>query len=347
MRKTDHFARVFAENSPIGRSFGRFGFPNSFDCESTPFDRTTMTWLYTDPRFLDHDTRRHPERALTARRRSPPIWMPAALTAKCAIPTWQPASLERIDARPSTGLRRIDRRTRCARRRSTRFRHRRQPGVVSTWRGLPPARPQMPSTASSPAMTEPRSAWSVRPATTRCPDRAMGFCLFNNVAVAARVATDEHELDRVLIVDWDVHHGNGTQDMFYADGRVGFFSVHRWPFYPGTGAADETGTGDGLGATHNLPVLFGTSREKYRDMFRLELENFAARIRPQLVLVERRFRRPPRRPDRLARLGSRRLRRPDADCARRRGRPRRRTRGQHSRRRLQSARASPNVLRLT
>jgi acetoin utilization deacetylase AcuC-like enzyme len=121
------------------------------------------------------------------------------------------------------------------------------------------------------------------------PERAMGFCLFNNIAVAAAVACREHQLDRVLIVDWDVHHGNGTQDMFYADSRVGFFSIHRWPFYPGTGAADETGTADGLGTTRNLPVTFGTARGAYLDRFRRELEDFANRVRPQLVLVSAGF----------------------------------------------------------
>ena len=81
----------------------------------------------------------------------------------------------------------------------------------------------------------------------RCQHEAMGFCLFNNIAIGARVATDEHKLDRVLIVDWDVHHGNGTQDAFWTDPRVGFFSIHRWPFYPGTGDSDETGSGARLG----------------------------------------------------------------------------------------------------
>jgi acetoin utilization deacetylase AcuC-like enzyme len=117
----------------------------------------------------------------------------------------------------------------------------------------------------------------------------MGFCLFNNIAIAAAVACGELELDRVLVVDWDVHHGNGTQDMFYADSRVGFFSIHRWPFYPGTGAADETGTADGLGATRNLPVTFGTTRAAYLDRFRREFEDFASRVRPQLVLVSAGF----------------------------------------------------------
>jgi acetoin utilization deacetylase AcuC-like enzyme len=90
-------------------------------------------------------------------------------------------------------------------------------------------------------------------------------------------------------VDWDVHHGNGTQDSFYADGRVGYLSIHRWPFYPGTGSADETGTGDGLGTTRNLPVELGTPRAAYLDLFRRELADFAARIRPQIVLVSAGF----------------------------------------------------------
>ena len=85
----------------------------------------------------------------------------------------------------------------------------------------------------------------------------MGFCLFNNVAVAARFALDELHLDRVLIVDWDVQHGNGTQATFWEEPRAGFLSIHRWPFYPGTGLEDEIGGGPGLGTKMNLPVPFG------------------------------------------------------------------------------------------
>lgn len=119
--------------------------------------------------------------------------------------------------------------------------------------------------------------------------RAMGFCLINNVAVAAQAALDQHHLERVLIVDWDVHHGNGTQDLFYDDPRVAFFSAHRWPFYPGTGAADETGAGDGLGATLNLPMKFGVSRDRYLAEFARTLGDFADRFCPQLVLVSAGF----------------------------------------------------------
>ena len=93
----------------------------------------------------------------------------------------------------------------------------------------------------------------------------------------------------MLIVDWDVHHGNGTQAVFWEDSRVGFFSVHRWPFYPGTGAAAETGAGDGLGTTLNLPVKFGTGRADYLKRFGSELQRFADRVQPQLLLISAGF----------------------------------------------------------
>ena len=121
------------------------------------------------------------------------------------------------------------------------------------------------------------------------PKRSMGFCLFNNIALAATRALTEHRLNRVLIVDWDVHHGNGTQDVFYEHGQVTFFSVHRHPFYPGTGRKDETGSGKGLGHTFNLPLPYGTKPEQFRDKFRATLEEAAKKSKPELVLLSAGF----------------------------------------------------------
>ena len=120
-------------------------------------------------------------------------------------------------------------------------------------------------------------------------DHARGFCLFNHVAVGARLAMRELGVERVLIVDFDVHHGDGTQAIFWEDADVGFFSMHRSPFYPGTGAADEIGAGPGQGATQNLPIPFGTSRENQIDRFRQELNAFATKLRPQFVLLSAGF----------------------------------------------------------
>ena len=120
-------------------------------------------------------------------------------------------------------------------------------------------------------------------------DTSMGFCLFNNVALAARHAQTKYDAHRVLIIDWDVHHGNGTQDIFYLDPSVFFFSIHRYPFYPGTGDSSETGSGKGLGTTLNVPVNFGTSRADYLDMFSRGLEKSIAVAKPDLVIVSAGF----------------------------------------------------------
>ncbi|MFI4850074.1 MAG: histone deacetylase [Gimesia chilikensis] len=119
--------------------------------------------------------------------------------------------------------------------------------------------------------------------------QAMGFCLINNVAVAAKHAVALHKLNRVLIVDWDVHHGNGTQDLFYEEDQVYFFSAHRHPFYPGTGMGDETGTGKGLGTIWNLPLAFGISREDYFEQFERMLLQAAEKCQPELVLISAGF----------------------------------------------------------
>jgi acetoin utilization deacetylase AcuC-like enzyme len=121
------------------------------------------------------------------------------------------------------------------------------------------------------------------------PSAGMGFCIYSNVALAARAALAQFELNKILIVDFDVHHGNGTQDVFYDSGQVGFLSIHRYPFYPGSGAKDEIGTGAGLGSIVNVPIAYGTSRTRYHAAFRAGLEGLADRIRPELVLISAGF----------------------------------------------------------
>ena len=121
------------------------------------------------------------------------------------------------------------------------------------------------------------------------PSRAMGFCLFNHVAVAARYVQDQGMAQRILIVDWDVHHGNGTQEVFYEDGDVFYLSLHQFPHYPGTGFADETGRGPGTGTTLNIPLPPGTPRAEYRDRFQQALEAVRARFEPGFIFVSSGF----------------------------------------------------------
>jgi len=120
-------------------------------------------------------------------------------------------------------------------------------------------------------------------------DHAMGFCFFNNIAVAVAHAREALGCQRVLIVDWDVHHGNGTQDVFYADPTVRFLSLHLSPHYPGTGAAGERGAGAGLGGTFNVPLPHGTGAAEYRRRYLEALDLALAGFPPDLVLISAGF----------------------------------------------------------
>ena len=122
------------------------------------------------------------------------------------------------------------------------------------------------------------------------PDGAKGFCLFGNAAIAARYAQEKHGIERVMIIDWDVHHGDGTQEIFYDDPSVFFFSTHQYPFYPGpSGAAGNTGAGAGEGFTRNVPLAAGSGDRAAMEAFDTHLAEAFRQFRPQLVIISAGF----------------------------------------------------------
>jgi acetoin utilization deacetylase AcuC-like enzyme len=121
-------------------------------------------------------------------------------------------------------------------------------------------------------------------------ERTMGFCIFNNVAIAAKYAQSKYkDIERVAIIDWDVHHGNGTQGIFYDDPTVFFFSMHQYPWYPGTGSRGETGHGRGLGTTLNVPVKANTAALEQKRSFESAIEEISTKIKPDLIFISAGF----------------------------------------------------------
>lgn len=246
-----------------------------------------MTLLYSQPCFLHHETGAHPERAERIRL-IPERLERAGLAQKCRQVDFQPVSRQRLTLVHSPKY--VD---------EIWAFDKSGGGYIESDTVVGPGSYQVALMAAGCACDavqrvlrgeDNQALCLVRPPGHHAlNNHAMGFCLFNNVAVAARMAIEEFGLDRVLIVDWDVHHGNGTQAAFWDDPRVGYYSIHRWPFYPGTGGEDETGGGRGLGFTRNLPVRFGTEREDFLDIFHGSLERFAAKVKPQLVLLSAGF----------------------------------------------------------
>jgi acetoin utilization deacetylase AcuC-like enzyme len=118
---------------------------------------------------------------------------------------------------------------------------------------------------------------------------AMGFCLFNNAAIAARYAQSKYGVERVLIIDWDVHHGNGTQEIFWTDPSVFYFSTHQYPYYPGTGSVDERGGGPGEGFNLNVPLAVGTSARDHRQAFTDALRKIEQKFPPDLIIISAGF----------------------------------------------------------
>jgi acetoin utilization deacetylase AcuC-like enzyme len=244
-----------------------------------------MTWLFYDDDFLRHETGHHPEsperlRSIVRQLRNDGLWE------RCGRPVARPATEELVErAHQADYLRKLQAYAQAG------------GGRIEVDTVVSAASYQVAMKAVGAACDAVQHVFTGKDSTALClvrppghhalRDGPMGFCLFNNVAVAALSALDL--CDRVLIVDWDVHHGNGTQDCFWESDRVAFLSIHRWPFYPGTGAADETGGGVGLGTTRNLPVAFGTSRDEYFTRFQMALEQFVALYPPDLVLISAGF----------------------------------------------------------
>lgn len=120
-------------------------------------------------------------------------------------------------------------------------------------------------------------------------DRAMGFCIFNNIAIGAAYAIASGAVEKVAIIDWDLHHGNGTQDAFYANPDVLYISLHQFPYYPGTGSAAETGVGEGAGCTLNLPMPPGAGDSEYRQAFETRVLPAIAKFGPGLMMISAGF----------------------------------------------------------
>ncbi len=249
-----------------------------------------MTLLYTDPLFLQHETGpHHPERADRLRAVSTQL-KESGLDARCKAGAYTPLTADAVVA--IHACQQVDAVKSLAERGGGRVDADTVVSPESYKVGLAAAGACVAAVDAVLKGADQNALCLVRPPGHHAtPTRSMGFCLFNSIALAAHHAKAAHGLTKILIVDWDVHHGNGTQDIFYEDPNVVFFSIHRYGngFYPGTGAENETGRGKGLGHIYNAAIRFGTVRNDYHAKFTATLEKAAAKLKPELVLVSAGF----------------------------------------------------------
>ena len=246
------------------------------------------TALISDPVYLNHETGKHPENAARLRAVTAALQADDTLLSRVRRVGPKPAAEE--DLRRCHDEQMIDRlRDLCERR----------VPFLDLDTVICPNSFEVATYATGAATTAVDEVFSGRarnafafvrpPGHHATASRSMGFCLFNNVAVGARYAQAKYGAERVLIVDWDVHHGNGTQDIFYQDPTVFFFSTHQYPFYPGTGAKSETGLNGGEGTTLNIPLSASTPARAHREAFTTALRAIEEKFRPDLILISAGF----------------------------------------------------------
>ncbi len=255
-----------------------------------PYDDTRIEnpiLLYYDPFFLKHDTGNHPENAM----RLTPVmkYLDTLATRENIIrPTWESASANELQLVHSESH--IS---------SVREMASEGGGFVDQDTYISPASYDVALYAVGAVCDavkridhhEDNQAFCLvrPPGHHAAANRIAGFCLFNNVAVAARFAVKKLSYQRVLIVDWDVHHGDGTQAIFWEDPSVAYFSIHRESIYPYTGLSSELGSGTGLGTIKNLPIRFGMSPDQQVEQFTKQLNLFAEKIQPEIVFISAGF----------------------------------------------------------
>ncbi len=246
-----------------------------------------MTLFYYNPLFLEHDTGQHPEHANRLRQVMGRL-QASDFFSDLTKPEWSPVSAEQLLQVHTSDT--LDGIQRFIERGGGKI----EADTVVSSMSLEAAK--IGSGAACDAVRrvlagdEKNAFCLIRPPGHHAlKQNPMGFCLVNHVAVAARYLVRQLGLERVMIVDWDVHHGNGTQATFWEDPQVAFLSMHRSAFYPGGGDAHETGAGDGRGLNVNLPVQFGTSAAKQIERFKLATEKLASSFKPEFILVSAGF----------------------------------------------------------